>query len=215
MRSYRHSGKAVRRINRVFIVLLAVVVLVFFIVHVQLKTHIEAICEYAGEQKAVQVISDQVEALLLRENLSYGDFVKVSKNADGAVTSIESNMLAVNLLQNEIASSINDRLSDTSHDTVKIASGTLIGANLLSGRGPDVTLKIHQTGSVEVHLHSTLTSAGINQTVHRITLTVSVEMSAVIPSYTTYVDVNTDYVLAETVIVGDVPDAYAGFDLGN
>ena len=62
---------------------------------------------------------------------------------------------------------------------------------------------------VESNITSTLESAGINQTQHKILMDFTVKMSAIIPGYTTSVEVNTQVSIADTLIIGAVPEFYA------
>lgn len=205
MRSYRHSGKSVKRLNLVVVVVACIAILFFIVLHVQLKTHIDAICEYKGKQEATETISREVNTILQTQEEDFSSLITISKDSAGNITSIESNPMQINQLKGKIAAQINESLANLENEEITIALGTLTGANLLTGRGPDVTLKIHQLGAVDVDINSSFSSAGINQTLHRMTLTVHAELSAVVPSHTTHIELETDYILAETVIVGEVP----------
>ncbi|MBQ2581918.1 MAG: sporulation protein YunB, partial [Ruminococcus sp.] len=86
--------------------------------------------------------------------------------------------------------------------------GTLSGITFLAGRGFDLELKLHQLGSVSTRIRSEFDDCGINQSRYRVYINISVELSAVLPIRTTEITVESQYLLAEKVIVGDVPDAY-------
>ena len=89
---------------------------------------------------------------------------------------------------------------------IAIALGTLSGVQLLSGRGPDVHLRVEPAGYLTSEVENRFESAGINQTRHQIMLLLDMRVMAIIPGYTTSTEIHTEYCLAETVIVGTVPD---------
>jgi hypothetical protein len=83
---------------------------------------------------------------------------------------------------------------------------------LLAGRGPLITVKMQSVGSSTARLVNRFTSAGINQTKHQILLNVDVYVSILLPGFTTATKVSNSFTVAETVIVGSVPDSYTYFD---
>ena len=87
--------------------------------------------------------------------------------------------------------------------------GTLTGSELLHGRGPEVPLRVTLAGNAAADFESQFESAGINQTKHRITLKIHLQLYTFIPGINRTVDVDTDIPVAETVIVGEVPDIIA------
>ena len=86
--------------------------------------------------------------------------------------------------------------------------GTLSGITFLAGRGFDLELRLHQLGSVSTKIMSEFDDCGINQSRYRVYINISVELSAVLPIKTTEITVDRQYLIAEKVIVGDVPEAY-------
>ena len=96
-----------------------------------------------------------------------------------------------------------------------IPLGTLTGSALLAGRGPGFTVRMQSVGSCSARFENRFSQAGINQTTHRIILCVEVNMSILLPGFQTSTQVDASFSVAETVIVGDVPESYTYFDSGN
>ena len=92
--------------------------------------------------------------------------------------------------------------------------GTLAGSPLLAGRGPLIRVRMQSVGSSSAHFENAFTSAGINQTKHQIYLVVDVYVSILLPGFSTVTKVSSTYTVAETVIVGSVPDNYTYFSNG-
>ena len=55
---------------------------------------------------------------------------------------------------------------------------------------------------------SEFTDAGLNQTLHRMIMRTTVSVTAFIPMYSVQTDVSGDFLIAETVIVGNVPESF-------
>ena len=101
-----------------------------------------------------------------------------------------------------------NRIDHVSTRDLSIPIGSLTGSALLAGRGPRITVRMESVGSSEANFHNAFTSAGINQTKHQIILTVDVSVSILLPGFTTATEVSNSFIVAETVIVGAVPDTY-------
>lgn len=147
------------------------------------------------------------------EELNKGDIgenlVIVEKAPDGSVSSIEINSVEMNRLKTRLTDAVALRLVGIEKQDVHIPIGTLLGWQLLAGRGPDVHLQVLPASYVQSEIVDTLETAGINQTQHRIFIKFSVQMSAILPGYSTSVTVENQICVAQTLIVGKVPQFYA------
>lgn len=90
--------------------------------------------------------------------------------------------------------------------------GNFTGNNLLAGCGPEVKVKVIPIGTVTTDFKTEFVSAGINQTRHRVYLTVYCTMYVAAPLVGEEVIVSNEVVVAETVLIGDVPEFYGGAD---
>ena len=155
----------------------------------------------------VEAVSDAIQG----GEIDYGILVEFEKDADGRVTALKSNMAAFNRLQASISDDILLRLSEVSTSTLSIPIGTLTGSSLLAGRGPLIRVKMQSGGSTTASFRNTFSSAGINQTRHQILLDVNVNVSILLPGFRTSTRVTNEISVAETVIVGTVPENYTYF----
>ena len=92
--------------------------------------------------------------------------------------------------------------------TVEIPIGNLTGVSLLMGRGPKVPVQIIVLTPSKVEFSNSIITAGINQTKHQVNLEVIVDIDVLIPWDTASTQVKTEVLIADTVIVGKVPDTY-------
>ena len=135
--------------------------------------------------------------------------VEVDKAPDGTVSAIEINSVEVNRLKTRLTDAVANRLLSVPKQDVRIPLGTLLGWQIMAGRGPDIPLQVVPASFVQSTIVDTLETAGINQTQHRIFIRFTVEMSAILPGYSTSVTVENEVCIAQTLIVGKVPQFYA------
>ncbi len=160
---------------------------------------------------ASDIVTAQINktiASIMRESDYSGDyFVRLEKNDRGEITAISSNMARVNALSAEIL----DRVigaTDSRTLTVSIPLGNLTGVSLLMGRGPGIPVRIIALTSSRVEFQNSIVTAGINQTKHQINLEVIVDIDILIPWSSESAQVVTEVLIADTVIVGQVPESY-------
>ena len=158
-----------------------------------------------------RIVAAAVEEAIQRGDINYEAFVTFEKDATGRVTALRSNVAEVNRMQSAISEEILRRLSEVSTSELRIPIGTLTGSALLSGRGPYITVRMQAVGSASAVFRNEFSAAGINQTRHQILLEVDVYMSILLPGIRTSTTVANEITVAETVIVGSVPESYTYF----
>ncbi|MDE6727016.1 MAG: sporulation protein YunB [Oscillospiraceae bacterium] len=180
----------------------------FMVTEASFRPMIETINAYECHKVVSTIINDAVLAELDRIGADYPSLVTLSENSAGDVTSVQSNVININRLKTNIANRVEREIERLSAVNIQIPIGTLLGLQLLHGKGFNVGMSVVPLGYANTTIISEFTDAGINQTLHRIIIEISVDVDALIPGYETRVPVKTSIVAAETVIVGKVPDAY-------
>lgn len=203
MKRYRRKNK------RIVIAVISAVLIVLIIAVIQLETAVRASAEIQAEQvarhSANSIITETVSEYISANKYTYGDFADITFDSSGHVVSVEALSGNINRVQSELAREINKRLSDNKI-SAEIAVGSLSGSYLLAGRGNSVKLRICPVGDADVTLKSSFTSAGNNQTMHRIYAEISANLISSIPLYSFETTENFEFLIAETIIVGDIPD---------
>ena len=151
--------------------------------------------------------NNAIAALMAEGDFQNGDFVSFEKNAAGEVTAIHSNMAKINLLSTRILERVVGATENRTL-TVYIPAGNLTGVSLLMGRGPGVPVEILMLTSSRVAFHNSVVTAGINQTKHQIALVATVDIDVLVPWATESAQVSSEVLIADTVIVGQVPQSY-------
>ena len=162
-----------------------------------------------------RIVTRAVEDTVQSGEFAYDKLISFQKDSQGRITALTSNMAEFNRLQAAITQDILTRLGETADTNLSIPLGPLTGTPLLAGRGPRFTVRMETVGSCSAHFENQFDQAGINQTTHRILLNVDVSVSILLPGFKTYASFSHAFDLAETVIVGAVPDTYTYFDSGN
>ena len=157
-----------------------------------------------------EIINKSVSKTLNDNNTEYSDLVYELYDADNKLSSVKVKTDKLNILQTQIISDINRQLLNNSKNKIKIPLGTVSGSYLFSGRGPEIEIKFLPSGSVSSALNSELTSAGINQSCHKISMNITADITAVFPSGRCKTRVQLNCILAESVIIGEVPDGIIG-----
>ena len=160
---------------------------------------------------ASDIVTSQVNSVItaiMSEGEYDGDsFVTFEKNSDGDIGAISSNMGRINTLSAEILDRVIGATGNRTLD-VRIPLGNLTGISLLMGRGPSVPVEIIMLTSSRVTFQNNVITAGINQTKHQLNLAVIVDIDVLIPWGTESTQVVTEVMIADTVVVGRVPDTY-------
>lgn len=201
-----HNKK--HKLGRIFIAVALILGGIIFLIDLQVRPIIEKTAMYQSKIVATRIINNVVYKVLNNEFYDYNSLVDITYNDEEGVSSLRSNMVNINRLNSEITDGINESLNDMSDYNLSISLGTVTGLHMFYGQGPEIPIKVQPAGYVETTLISEFSDAGINQTLHRIIIKISIDISAIIPGYTTSAELKSDYIVAETVIVGEIPSSY-------
>ena len=140
--------------------------------------------------------------------IQYDRIVYFEKDLDGRITALKTNMSEVNRLKTDILNIINDEILALDTSDIGIPMGSLFLPELFSGKGPVIPVHILTIRNSDATFSSHFTQAGINQTLHQLIMQVSVDVAVLILGQTAGFTIASEVVVAETVIVGDVPNTF-------
>lgn len=157
-------------------------------------------------------VCEVVNAAMAEENISYDSICTIQWNSEGNISALQSDMAKLSLLQSAITTQVAEAFDDDLiEERVEIPIGNLFPGLSFIGRGPTVSVIVLSVGDISAEFNNEFFADGINQTLHRVVLTVTAELSLLLPGGVyTYTD-ETKVVLAETVLLGDVPNSYSNF----
>lgn len=178
----------------------------------QMRPILESLATTRVSNMVNRIVSEAVDEAIESGNISYSDLITFEKDNEGQITAIYSNMAAFNRLQSKILDIVLTRIDQVPTRDLSIPIGSLSGSVLLAGRGPSISVRMESVGSSSANFENEFTSAGINQTKHQIVLNIDVAVSILLPGFSTATTVSNAVTVAETVIVGSVPDTYTYFN---
>lgn len=203
------DGRQVRR-ALVFFTVSALLALVLY-AGAQLRPLLGSLAATRVSNAVTQVVYAAVNEAIDSGQIAYEQLVSYETDNEGRITMVRSNMAAFNRLQARLLELILSRLDQVSARELSIPVGSLTGTPLLAGRGPRISVRMESVGSSTARFENRFESAGINQTKHRIILCIDVYVSILLPGYSTVTQVTNEITVAETVIVGAVPENYTYF----
>lgn len=158
-----------------------------------------------------KTVNDSINKVIGQGVYGFDYFVSLVKDDNGDITAITSDMAHINTLSTEILNSV---ISSTENGTieVKIPMGNLSGLNLLMGRGPNVPIDIIMLTSSRVDFRNDIVSSGINQAKYQLILEVTIDIDVLVPWGTESATTVTEVIVADTVIVGKVPETYLNME---
>jgi len=156
----------------------------------------------------VDIVDQAVADTLVAQAVAYDDMVSLQTDGSGHITALTSNTAEMNRLRTAIVGDIVGRIEMLTKEDLGIPIGNLTGLSTLSGKGAILPVQVLAVGTPTALFSNTFSQAGINQTCHRVMLDVGVDLALLIPGGTVNTSVNTHVCVAETVLVGEVPQTY-------
>jgi len=182
------------------------------VVYAQFRPIIKSITTNQARIKSVDTINSVITDELTKNAISYKDLVSVERDNNGKVLAITTQIVKMNELKASIITNVQKKLGENGHTDVGVPLGTLLGNDFLHGYGPNVPLRLTLSGNVNADFKSSFESAGINQTRHQIYLNIHTSVYSFLPGFDTTTEVETNVPIAETIIVGEVPQMVANIN---
>ena len=157
---------------------------------------------------AVQTLNEAAAELLSSGEVTYDSLMHVTMDENGQVRLIQANTPEMNRLASRVSLLSQGRLQEKRDQVVRIPLGSALGMTIFAGAGPRIQVHILPVGSVHAEFHTDFQTAGINQTRHRVSLALTAQVQLVIPTGAKTVEVMTQVAMAESIIVGEVPETF-------
>ena len=197
-----------RRLLRTALVLLIAGIVCFFLLRSQYRTVIRELAETQVKNTTSDLTNDAIAKQIADGVIQYDRIVYFEKDLNGRITALKTNMAEVNRLKTETLNIINDQILAEDSDHFGVPVGSLILPEFFSGRGPQIPVRILAIRNSDANFRSDFTEAGINQTLQQLSMDVLVDVTVLVLGQTETFTVSSQMVVAETIIVGDVPATY-------
>ena len=211
----RHRMKTKWQVLLIVIAVIAFLCMSVLAIDSKLSPVIAELGQAKAQAIGTRAIYSAINEVLSNDNITYNDLVTFEKGADGNIQALKTNIVKINEIKSQVSVKCLDKLTAIDQTEVSIPIGNLINGELFSGRGPRVKVKLIPVGTVIADVKNAFESAGINQTRHQILMDVIVNVGVVLPRGGITVKVNTQVCIAETVLVGSVPQTYTNINGDN
>lgn len=180
----------------------------FFMLRSRYRDVIRELAEIQVKNSTSDLTNDAIAKQIADGVIQYDRIVYFEKDLNGRITALKTNIGEVNRLKTDILNIINGEILALDTSDLGIPLGSLILPEVFSGRGPAIPVHILSIRNSEANFTSDFSQAGINQTLHQLIMEVSVDVAVLVLGQTNSFTVTSEVVVAETVIVGDVPDTF-------
>ena len=203
-----------RKLKRrvIFAVTSLIFIAIIVLIHRNVTTVLKSIAEASMRSITTVAVNDAVY-YTLSDKLRYEDLVTIERGEDGEIKGISSNSFQINRIARDAAYMSQENLQSMSESGVEVPLGALTGVSAWAGFGPKLHVKIIPISNVACRFVSAFEEAGINQTKHSIYLEIVADISIIMPAGTSNFASLTEVLVAESVLVGKVPDTFLQADL--
>ena len=202
-RRYKSGNFAVKALA----VLMALTVSLFICLY-KMRPVIIRYAVSVAETKFLDSANEAVLEVLSEEGVSYNDIACLSRNEDGQVTSIVTDIVKINRLKSLIAKRLSAIIDSKEYYDLYIPIGTFFSTSYTNGYGPKLHFKLQLTGTAVVNFSHEFKSAGINQVLHIVMVDMDISGCLVTVGYADPIKVSTSAMAMQTLVVGGTPEAF-------
>ena len=200
--------RTLKSLLRFAVLIMIIGAVLYFWFRSRYRDVISELAETQVKNTTSDLTNDAIARQIADGIIAYDRIVYFEKNLDGHITALKTNIGEVNRLKTDILNIINDEILALDTSDIGIPLGSLFLPEFFSGKGPVIPVQILSIRNSEANFTSHFSQAGINQTLHQLVMEVSVDVSVLVLGQSSSFTVVSEVVIAETVIVGDVPDTY-------
>lgn len=201
-RFYRRKNPLIFSIVCVLIVSLIFVLLL----DAKLRPAIYDLAALEAYALSSKTVNSAVEKTLAENAPSYSELVNINYSGNNIITGITTDIVKMNLFKSRITKAIDEAFNENPKTEVTVPLGTASDITLFSGWGPYINVDVGCSSSTQSSFENVFLAAGINQTQHSVMLNVETTVMLTLPGKRLTKTVETSFCVAQTVIVGSVPD---------
>ena len=180
----------------------------FFLFRSKYHTIIDTLAQTQVKNVTSDLINDAIDRQICDGTIQYDRMVYFEKDLEGKITALKTNMSEVNRLKTDLLNLINDEILSVDSDHLGIPLGSLVVPEVFAGKGPCIPVQILTIRNSDASFYSEFSQAGINQTLQKMYMQVSVDVAVLVLGKVNDFTISSQVVIAETVIVGQVPDMF-------
>jgi sporulation protein YunB len=172
-----------------------------------IKPNVAAIAEVKVKAMITQIVNDAVREEF-KTNTGISELLTIKTDQEGNITYVESNTIAMNNLASKLTQTVQNQYKWKDAVSLNVPAGSIVGSQILSQIGPDISLKVLPIGMSRVNFKTEFESMGINQTKYKVFLQMDSQARVLAPFSINNIEVQNTILVAEAIIVGEVPQSY-------
>lgn len=188
------------------LVIVGIAITIYMLIFRYIEPVFESLCEDEVKSRAT-IISNQ-ESTKIMNKYQYEELYTIEKDEAGNIVIIKSNVVPINNMISDLTEAIQNRFNEMENTQIDIPIGNLFGTYYFSGVGPTIPAKVLLSGTLDTEVKSEFIAKGINQTLHRIYVNFECYAKIVTPIKNFQKKITNQVIIAEHVIVGNIPDTY-------
>ncbi len=200
--------RGLRRFVLTIIIVLLAIILLFAAFRKKYSAILRTLAQTQVQNTTSDLINDAIDRQIEQGDIQYDRIVYFEKDLNGRITALKTNMSEVNRLKTSILNTINDEILALDTADLGIPIGSMFLPEVFAGRGPSIPVEIIAIRNSEATFSSHFSEAGINQTLQQLVMEIYVDVAVLVLGDTNSFTVTSQVVVAETIIVGDVPDTF-------
>ncbi len=200
--------KTLRKIRLILLIMAVLTMVSFFALRSKYRLTIRDLAETSVKNATSDLTNDALSIQIENGDIQYDRIVYFEKDLNGRITALKTNIGEINRIKTDILNIINGKILNLDATDIGIPLGSLFLPEFLSGRGPVIPVHILAVRNSDAAFSSHFAQAGINQTLHQLIMEVQVDAAVLVLGETSTFSITSEIVVAETIIVGDVPNTF-------
>ena len=198
--------------RRALLIVLPLLLILAFVIYFRYTPYVREAARVRVVNAASDWLVDAINAELRSGRIDFSHMTYLEKDVNGNITAVRTNTGEMNCLKSEIMDLLGDEMPELSTQELGVPLGSILLPEYFAGRGVRLPVRVVALSSSDASFSTTFEAAGINQTVQRVRLNVSVTLTVLSPAGTQQVTADSDVIVAETVVVGTVPNSYVNLE---
>lgn len=194
--------------RRTLLIVLPLLLILAFVIYFRYTPYVREAARVRVVNAASDWLVDAINTELRSGRIDFSHMTYLEKDVNGDITAVRTNTAEMNCLKSEIMELLGEEMPELSTQELGVPLGSILLPDYFAGRGVRLPVRVVALSSSDAAFSTTFESAGINQTVQRVRLNVSVTLTVLSPAGTQQVTADSDVIVAETVVVGTVPNSY-------
>ena len=211
LKRYSARARRRRRLRRLTLLML-VLAAAFLLIDRNFRPLVFSLAEARSAAMATRALNGALTEAL-EDGVEYDDLMNVRMDDSGQVSLLSANTMRMNALADRAGDAALRKLETVSAQKVYVPLGAALGLTLFSGSGPRIPISIVPVGTVQTDFETEFEACGINQTRHKVYLQLSASIRIVIPTGAKTTNVSANMLVAESIIIGKVPESFVGYNL--